>query len=111
MRCMINLTINLYLTLSWQLVLCHSLILSTLTILPTQSISLLHLIFGINAKSTLSDYSPIDKFIHVNFLIIILASWFASFAYGLDRDIQLAHYPVSLKIYCYSLIFIFIRFP
>jgi len=74
-------------------VLYHAFILSILTAFPIKDGNLIYLVFGANFKT--NELSPLHKFALINMFLVTFMSWFVTFAYGLDQNIQVAHYPVS----------------
>ena len=72
--------------------LYHAALLSVLTIGPHPYHSMVNLLL-FNGSS--KGHQQIDSFMLLNTLLVMFASWFASFAYGLDKTIPAAQYPVS----------------
>ncbi|KAI2795870.1 hypothetical protein BLOT_016428, partial [Blomia tropicalis] len=74
--------------------LYHAIILSALVLLPVDDHSMLNLIFCRKSEKTIdSDTKKTNNFTVGNFLVLFLASWYASMAYGMDKNIEIANYP------------------
>ena len=112
-------------TCSLQMVLYHSLVLTSLSLYPSENgSSLMNLLFVLKPNNNSnnerrSKVNPFlqlgkhDKFILVNFLVVCFSSWFASFFYGLDKTVNITHYPVwSVMIQTdHNLIFTLLFYP